>query len=81
MFHHSGGLVSFYNSSILLLAIVYRIELSLFSLNQTRFARRVSHAGRMELSNHLVHTPLCMLLFCGHALGLSGQLTFPESSR
>ena len=61
-----------------LLTIVYLIELSLLCSRKPIF-RWISATGRMGLTNYLLQTLLCMLLFYGYALGLAGRLTLLES--
>ena len=61
-----------------LLTIVYLTELSLLCSSKPVF-RWISNAGRMGLTNYLLQTLLCMLLFYGYALGFSGRLTLLES--
>jgi uncharacterized protein len=63
-----------------LLSIDYIIELSLFFTRKpSRFTRWIGNAGRMGLTNYLLQTLLCMGLFYGYGLGLSGRLTLLES--
>lgn len=61
-----------------LLTIVYLIELSLLC-SRRPILRWMSTTGRMGLTNYLLQTLLCMLLFYGYGLGLSGRLTLLES--
>lgn len=61
-----------------LLTIVYLMEMALLCSRKPIF-RWISNTGRMGLTNYLLQTLLCMLLFYGYGLGLSGRLTLLES--
>lgn len=60
----------------LLLAVVYLVFLFIvFSGKPSRFFMWIGNAGKLGLTNYLLQTLLCMLLFYGYAFGLSGRLT------
>ncbi|GAB3962895.1 DUF418 domain-containing protein [Spirosoma harenae] len=64
----------------LLLTLVYLLEMGLhirlYSSNWTVWIGRV---GQMGLSNYLLQSLLCSILFYGYGLGLAGHLTLLES--
>lgn len=63
-----------------LLTVVYLIELAmLFNQYPNRVFGWIANAGRLGLTNYLMQTLLCMGLFYGYGLGLSGRLTLLES--
>lgn len=63
-----------------LLTIVYLIFLSIqFSKKPSLFFTWIGNTGRLGLTNYLVQTILCILIFYGYAGGLSGKLTLLES--
>jgi len=43
-------------------------------LVQTSFGQRLASVGRMALTNYLMHSLICMLVFTGAGLGLVGSL-------
>lgn len=58
-----------------LLAIAYLIAFSLyFSQSDNLVLHWIGQAGRIGLTNYLMQSLICMLLFYGYAGGLSGQL-------
>lgn len=66
--------------SIPLLSLVYLAELGLVLQNKSSwFITAIAKTGRMSLTNYLMQTVICMLLFYGYAGGLSGKLTLLES--
>lgn len=63
-----------------LLTVVYLIELSLlFNRYPSRITHWIANSGRLGLTNYLMQTLLCMGLFYGYGLGLSGRLTLLDS--
>lgn len=64
----------------LLLAAAYLILLSLtLSRYRSRLQDWIGNAGKMGLTNYLGQTILCMALFYGYGLGLSGRLTLLQT--
>jgi uncharacterized protein len=58
-----------------LLTLIYLLALShLFNRNNTMLFKWIGNAGRLGLSNYILQTLLCMLLFYGYAGGLAGKL-------
>ncbi|MFD1141153.1 DUF418 domain-containing protein [Larkinella insperata] len=63
-----------------LLTVVYLIELTFLVTHlPARLGRWISNTGRLGLTNYLMQTLVCMLLFYGYAGGLAGRLTLLES--
>lgn len=63
-----------------LLTIVYLIFFSVaFNRRPSQFFVWIGITGRMGLTNYLVQTILCMLLFYGYCQGMSGYMTLLES--
>lgn len=63
-----------------LLTLCYLLFLSIFLHNNTSaIFRWIGNAGKLGLTNYLMQTLLCMLLFYGYAGGLSGKLTLAET--
>ena len=66
--------------SIPLLTIIYLIELSVLAPRLPRWlAEPIVRAGRMSLTNYLMQTVICTVLFYGFAGGLSGKLSLLQS--
>lgn len=64
----------------LLLAMVYLPLLFIMLRNNTtRLLRWIGNAGKMGLTNYLLQTAVCMVLFYGYAGGLSGRVTLLQS--
>ncbi|WP_198174718.1 DUF418 domain-containing protein [Spirosoma arboris] len=64
----------------LLLTMVYLLEMGLnVRLRPSGWMMWVGRVGQMGLSNYLLQTLLCSILFYGYGLGLSGHLTLLES--
>jgi|GEM_PF-725707 len=64
----------------LLLAMVYLPLLFIMLRNNaTRFFNWIGNAGKMGLTNYLLQTAVCMVLFYGYAGGLSGRVTLFQS--
>lgn len=62
------------------LAVCYLIFLSVFLFENTSIIFKwISNAGKIGLTNYLMQTVLCMILFYGYALGFSGKLTLLET--
>lgn len=63
-----------------ILSLIYLTEVSLMLRNKSSwFITAVANAGRMSLTNYLMQTAICMLLFYGYAGGLAGKLTLLEA--
>ncbi|SEL28331.1 DUF418 domain-containing protein [Parapedobacter koreensis] len=63
-----------------LLTIGYLMLFILLAGNSSSaLARWIANAGRLGLTNYLMQTLLCMLLFYGYGVGLSGSLTLLEA--
>ena len=50
------------------------MSLIILVLVQTSFGQRLASVGRMALTNYLMHSLICMLVFTGAGLGLIGSL-------
>jgi uncharacterized protein len=69
-----------YFVSVPIISLVYLIEMALLLRNKSsRFITAIAVAGSMSLTNYLMQTAICMLLFYGYAGGLAGKLTLLES--
>ncbi len=63
-----------------LLSIIYILFLSvLFEKKDSIIFRWMGNAGRLGLTNYLLQTFICMLLFYGYAGRLAGQLSLAQS--
>ncbi|RZK39025.1 MAG: DUF418 domain-containing protein [Pedobacter sp.] len=66
--------------SMPMLALCYIIFLAVFLEKQSSVILTwIANTGRMGLTNYLMQTLLCMIVFYGYAMGYAGKLTLAET--